>query len=276
MRRGWVLVGVAVAASTLVGCTGDGSKAERTISYNSAITIAAPPKHAEPAIDRAQATLMVRNSSYWPQFLVQSTANEKYTPDGDLELKLGTITIRKGARDLVQPWTERLAWYYETSQVIADVSMCPMLPFSPGPVPEGPQHLVYAVDATGVGDGITFRGDGMSCGHLVEAQTWPLTHLWSAQWRLRTETPASRPQSVNIVVTPPECSTGEATTAFIDSLPDSRIEIYEVPYGRAGCGVRAEQYRTVNLRSATSTVKKPVFGWIRLHGADSIEPALPS
>ena len=152
-------------------------------------------------------------------------------------------------------------------------SLCPIGPANPDPDPAGPQQHIYAVDATGVGDGIVYTGPGISCGRVVPAATEPLAHFWSAPWHV-TATGAT---SVTLGYQPPPCGT-EYQIGAVSIQPYQIAMLYSVPFRRPGCPgpTPAPQTFTVpgnysDPTPAPPDVVQPRFGYVR-QGTNELLP----
>lgn len=212
----------------------------------------ASAKGDHPTITAATARLMLENSTSWP------------SPPPAGQLLLGRISVTAGAHHLVQPWTHRLAWYLVQNTPVRDLSTCPRGPATPQTPPPGPQHHLYAVDASGVGDGLIYVGPGISCGSRTPTIAVPLARLWSAPWRISS----TSPQRVVLTYTPPPCGTRAGEQA-VSTDPYEWAELFAVPYGATQCPAPSGR-RTVDVITDAGpgravpvpTVRPPLFGWV--------------
>ncbi len=258
------ILGLIVTATLIAGCSGSAPAATRStrspelgarprvVSYDGAVVVRLPQGDSHPAVSREQATTFLANSASADASTVRPV------------WKLGLVTV-VDSRRLVQPWLNRLAWYVNVDSPVRDQSFCP---FRRGPAdapPPGPQRHVYAVDATGVGDGFFYLGPGISCGHRYALGVRPLGRLWSAPWRIV----ALGRGSWTLAWSPPGCGTLHSSQA-VSLSPYEWAELYEVPYGAAGCPRRPEL--TVGITGTARNLQPPRFGWVRQVNGGLVTP----
>jgi hypothetical protein len=227
-----------------------------------------PPPTADALYDDGHARVVPpRPGDVAATTLAEARARFDESTDGGSGIpnfELGRVTFADGA-GLVAPWESRLAWY-----AVVTGSACPR----PGDPTAG---SVYAVDATGVGDGVVYDGPVRRCdGHFSAPETRPLARAWSARWRVVSRTRTL----VRLAVRSRRCP-GLALThvgVAVDGTDSSErvwrwAETYPVPYGATGCADGPEEPDVVERyygRDGAWPVPRLTparLGWIRVvHG----------
>lgn len=256
------VAGVAVlllggASAAVAASTGDRAPVGAVRSYDAGAVVIGDAAGGRPALSRAAAEVRLANSANGPD-------------RGGRPLRLGRITVADAA-GLVRPWLRRLAWYAEVDSTVADTSLCPVEPAHRDRPPAGPQQHVYAVDASGVGDGLVYAGPGINCGRRTAATAGPLLRLWSAPWRIRS----AGAEQVVLAYLPPPCGTHESSYA---SSPYEWVELFTVPYGAVGCPARPARSTPISTdlvdghRPPLPAVHQPLFGWVRVVDGGLLPP----
>jgi len=223
-------------------------------SIDGAVKVVAPGSGDQPRTTQPDAQIQLENSTVFGEEPLATVPN----------LELVRVTVSQGSA-LPNAWSDRLAWVVELDTPVVDSGTCPIPPATPDPPPAGPQQHIYAVDATGVGDGIVYTGPGISCGRDVPATTDPLTHLWSAPWHVT----ATGPASVTLGYQPPPCGT-EYQIGAVSLQPYEIAMLYAVPFANHDCPspTPAPQTLTVpgylNTTPAPPNIEQPRFGYVRL------------
>ena len=234
-------------------------------SFDGTVKIAAPRSGDRPRTTETGAEARLENATVFGE-----------APLGTVpRLELARVTVGQDPA-LPHTWKDRLAWIVVLQTPVEDLSMCPVSPANPDQPPAGPQQHIYAVDATGIGDGIIYTGPGISCGRRVPAMTEPLAHLWSAPWQVT----ATGPTSVTLGFQPPPCGT-EYSFGAVSLQPYQIAMLYAVPFSTQDCPspTPAAQSLTVpgnysDPTPAPPNVEQPRFGYVR-QTANGLLPELP-
>jgi hypothetical protein len=224
-------------------------------SIDGAVKVVAPGSDDQPQITQTDAQIQLENSTLFGDAPLETVPH----------LELARVTVTQGSTS-PRVWNGRLAWVVVLDTPVEDLSLCPIAPANPDPPPAGPRQHIYAVDATGIGDGIVYTGPGISCGRDVPPTTDPLAHLWSAPWHVTT----TGPTSVTLGYQPPPCGT-EYQIGAVSLQPYQIAMLYAVPFAAQDCPspTPAPQTLTVpgnysNPTPAPPNIEQPRFGYVRL------------
>lgn len=257
---------VAIAAMSLAACTSSKKEPVAPTVYGSQLTLGPILSGDEPRVSEDAARAMIANSTSWTY-----SKQPGSFPEQPGQLTLGRLSV-KDQSDLVQPWTDRLAWYFDFTGAALNFDDCPKVTAKPGPkvatspaaAPQGPQHTVIAIDASGIGDGLYYADPTSKCGKAIPAQVQPLLRYWSATWKVTKTTP----RQVSLSFDVPDCGTlyGQVAT---QQNPFTWLIAFKVPYGKTGCKNDRTGTTTVDAsksdpKATVPALHHPLEGYIRI------------
>jgi hypothetical protein len=233
------------------------------MTIDGVIIVTAPRPGDRPVVSAADALIRLENSSV--------NGDPTLTPMPAFRLARLTVS---GGPGLVHPWSDRLGWIVDVPTRAEDLSLCPMPPATSDPAPPVPQHHVYAIDASGVGDGFLYVGPELDCGRQTPGATSPLSRLWSAPWRVSS----TGRSDVVLSYQPPPCGTVYLRGA-VSIDPYEIAFLYEVPYAAHDCPATVAETMDIpgNYLLATPAppdVHPPLFGFVR-ELDNGLQPDLP-